>query len=73
LIKKRKLNLAPGFRILDALSASGLRALRFAKEVPGVTEIVANDFSQNAVDTIKKNVELNEVSDLVTPSYADAT
>uniref|UniRef100_A0A915DDJ6 tRNA (guanine(26)-N(2))-dimethyltransferase n=1 Tax=Ditylenchus dipsaci TaxID=166011 RepID=A0A915DDJ6_9BILA len=32
-------------RIIDALSASGLRALRFAKEVPGVESVLANDFS----------------------------
>jgi tRNA (guanine26-N2/guanine27-N2)-dimethyltransferase len=52
---------------------SGLRALRFAKEVPGVTQIIANDFSEDAVKIIKKNVEINEVSHLVEASYADAT
>lgn len=61
------------FRILDSLSASGLRALRFAKEVQGVTQIVANDFSQDAVEIIKRNVDENGVKHLVTVSYGDAT
>lgn len=62
-----------GYRILDALSASGLRALRFAKEVPHVTHIVANDFSEQAVEIIKQNVVSNRVESLVSVSYADAT
>ncbi|CAD5230806.1 unnamed protein product [Bursaphelenchus xylophilus] len=70
--KKRKMG-PTGFRVLDALSASGLRALRFSKEVEGITEVWANDFSENAVEYIKKNAELNGVQDLIHVSYADAT
>jgi tRNA (guanine26-N2/guanine27-N2)-dimethyltransferase len=47
--------------------------LRFSKEVPGVTQVVANDFSQDAVDIIKRNVEANGVQDLVTVNFGDAT
>lgn len=47
--------------------------MRFAKEVPSVTKIVANDFSQDAVEIIKKNVEYNEVGHLVEASFGDAT
>ena len=32
-------------RVLDALTASGLRALRYVKEVPEVASVVANDLS----------------------------
>jgi len=71
--KKRKCELSGGFKILDALSASGLRALRFAKEVEGVTEILANDFSPDAVAIIKRNIEVNGVQNLVTASFGDAT
>ncbi|CAD5221866.1 unnamed protein product [Bursaphelenchus okinawaensis] len=71
-VKKRKIG-PTGFRVLDALSASGLRALRFSKEVEGVTEVWANDFSENAVEYIKKNAVLNGVDDLIHVSYADAT
>uniref|UniRef100_A0A0N5ATX4 tRNA (guanine(26)-N(2))-dimethyltransferase n=1 Tax=Syphacia muris TaxID=451379 RepID=A0A0N5ATX4_9BILA len=62
----------PSIRILDALSASGLRALRFAKEVPFVTEVIANDFSMNAVEAIKRNIVLNGVENIVKPSFGDA-
>jgi tRNA (guanine26-N2/guanine27-N2)-dimethyltransferase len=47
------------FKILDALSASGLRALRYAKELPFVTSITANDLSADAVASIKVNIEHN--------------
>ncbi|KAI6189200.1 TRNA (guanine(26)-N(2))-dimethyltransferase [Aphelenchoides besseyi] len=71
--KKQKLEFVPGYRVLDALSASGLRALRFAKEVEGITHVVANDFSQDAVVNIKRNIEINGLSDKITAVYSDAT
>ena len=55
------------FRILEALSATGLRSIRYAKEIkcPGDQgsrlEITANDLSKRAYDSIKRNVELNGV------------
>ena len=50
------------FRVLDALSATGLRALRYAKEIPYVTSVTANDLSASATDSIKLNVQHNELS-----------
>ncbi|KAG9555209.1 N2,N2-dimethylguanosine tRNA methyltransferase, partial [Aureobasidium melanogenum] len=47
----------PKFRILDALSASGLRALRYAQEIPFATTVVANDMSPAAVEAIRLNVQ----------------
>lgn len=61
-----------GLFILEALSATGLRSIRYAKEIPGVKEILANDMSHNAVDDIKTNVDYNNVAHLVTPSQNDA-
>uniref|UniRef100_A0A336K6H1 tRNA (guanine(26)-N(2))-dimethyltransferase n=1 Tax=Culicoides sonorensis TaxID=179676 RepID=A0A336K6H1_CULSO len=61
-----------GITILEALSATGLRSIRYAKELHGVKEIVANDLSRQAVDAIKNNVDRNGVSDIITPSEADA-
>jgi tRNA (guanine26-N2/guanine27-N2)-dimethyltransferase len=49
-----------------------LRSIRYAKEIPGVDEIVANDLSSQAVEMIKKNVVLNGVESIVTPNQADA-
>lgn len=62
-----------GLSILEALSATGLRSIRYAKEIPGVKEIIANDISLKAVNDIKNNVNLNKVEHLVSPSHQDAT
>ncbi|XP_075979726.1 tRNA methyltransferase 1 isoform X2 [Anticarsia gemmatalis] len=58
--------------ILEALSATGLRSIRYAKEVPNVTKIVANDLSEQAVETIKANIVHNQVEDLIETSHDDA-
>ncbi|KAH0397171.1 N2,N2-dimethylguanosine tRNA methyltransferase, partial [Aureobasidium melanogenum] len=62
----------PKFRILDALSASGLRALRYAQEIPFATTVVANDMSPAAVEAIRLNVQHNKLTDIITPSTGNA-
>jgi tRNA (guanine26-N2/guanine27-N2)-dimethyltransferase len=47
------------FKILDALSATGLRALRYAQELPFVTAVTANDLSPDAVSSIRLNIQHN--------------
>ncbi|XP_025059652.1 tRNA (guanine(26)-N(2))-dimethyltransferase isoform X5 [Alligator sinensis] len=61
-----------GLRVLEGLAASGLRSIRFAQEVPGLHAVIANDFSARAVELMGRNVQLNGVGHLVTPSQADA-
>lgn len=58
--------------VLEALAASGLRSIRYALEIEGIERIVANDYSVQAVESIKRNVEHNKVAHLVTPSRAEA-
>lgn len=58
--------------ILEALSATGLRSIRYAKEVPNVTKIVANDLSKQAVETIQANIVHNQVDNLIETSHDDA-
>lgn len=62
-----------GIRILEGLSASGLRSVRFGLEVPGVREIIANDFDKNAVTYIEKNIQKNKLEALVKANYGDAS
>lgn len=62
----------PYIDILEALSASGIRAIRYGKEIPNVRKVIANDMSAKAVDTIRQNVEFNEAQDKVIPNQADA-
>lgn len=54
------------------MSATGLRSIRYAKEVPGIKTIVANDLSIKAVESIRENVKNNNVDHLVVPNFADA-
>lgn len=61
-----------GLRILEALSATGLRSIRYAKEVAGVRDIIANDLSKAAVESIGENVKHNKVENLIVPSQSDA-
>jgi len=60
------------FTILDALSATGLRALRYAKEIPFATNIVANDLSPDAVKAIELNIDHNDVKGTVHSNVGDA-
>ncbi|KAH3901926.1 related to tRNA (guanine(26)-N(2))-dimethyltransferase, mitochondrial [Saccharomycodes ludwigii] len=59
------------FTILEALSATGLRAIRYSKEIPNISKIVANDLLPAAVDTIKRNIEYNKASTNVIPNLAN--
>ena len=62
-----------GSRILDALSASGMRAIRYAKELDGLALVLANDYDASAVESIRRNVEFNGLdSSLVQACHADA-
>ncbi|XP_064355377.1 tRNA (guanine(26)-N(2))-dimethyltransferase isoform X2 [Dromaius novaehollandiae] len=61
-----------GLQVLEGLAASGLRSIRFAREVPGLRAVVANDCSARAAELVARNVAFNGVGHLVTPSRADA-
>jgi tRNA (guanine26-N2/guanine27-N2)-dimethyltransferase len=60
------------FTILDALSATGLRALRYAKEIPFATNIIANDLLPEAVKSIELNIDHNGVGEIVHSNVDDA-
>ena len=60
------------FTILDALSATGLRALRYAKEIPFATSITSNDMSKNAVESIKLNIQHNKLEGTIKPNTGNA-
>lgn len=62
----------PKFTILDALSATGLRALRYAHELPFVTQVTANDLLESAVDSIKLNAQYNKLEDKINVTKGDA-
>ncbi|KAK1139343.1 RNA methyltransferase tRNA(m5U54)methyltransferase [Aspergillus melleus] len=62
----------PSFTILDALSATGLRALRYASEIPATTRVVANDLSPSAIAAMKTNIEYNKLGEVIQQNTGDA-
>ena len=62
-----------GLTILEALSASGLRSIRYAQEIRLVDKIIANDISEAAYESICKNAKENGVGDKVVATCSDAT
>uniref|UniRef100_A0A060T461 tRNA (guanine(26)-N(2))-dimethyltransferase n=1 Tax=Blastobotrys adeninivorans TaxID=409370 RepID=A0A060T461_BLAAD len=62
----------PFIDIVEALSATGLRAIRYGKEIPLIRKVIANDMSPSAVEAIRKNVEYNEIGNVVVPNQGDA-
>lgn len=47
------------FTLVDVMSATGLRAVRYLKELDHVDKIIANDLDAKAVELIKVNAEKN--------------
>eukprot|EP00934_Nitzschia_sp_Nitz4_P005771 Nitzschia sp. Nitz4//scaffold287_size23745//3850//5511//NITZ4_008457-RA/size23745-processed-gene-0.35-mRNA-1//-1//CDS//3329545760//5761//frame0 len=57
-----------GLTILEALAASGLRSVRYWKEIAGVKHITINDLELSAVERAKENLHNNNLDDLVLDS-----
>ncbi|KAG8167145.1 hypothetical protein KVR01_002834 [Diaporthe batatas] len=70
--QQNKRETKPTFTILDALSATGLRALRYAQEMPFVTKVTANDLDASAVESIRLNVRHNKLQDKIQVNHGDA-
>jgi tRNA (guanine26-N2/guanine27-N2)-dimethyltransferase len=62
----------PRFSILDALSATGLRALRYAREIPFATSVTANDMSEKATASIALNVKHNKLDEKIHANTGNA-
>lgn len=58
--------------VLEGLAATGLRAIRYAREVAGLGQVIANDVDADAVAAMHTNVSANEVRNRVTVSNDDA-
>ena len=62
-----------GIRILEALSATGLRSIRYWLEIPDVQSIVINDLDAKAVQSIRTNLAYNNLtSPQLIPTQSDA-
>ncbi len=58
--------------VLDALAGTGVRALRYCVEVPGVAKCFANDIDRRAYELIVRNVALNGLEGRVVALNEDA-
>ncbi|KAJ7774864.1 N2,N2-dimethylguanosine tRNA methyltransferase [Mycena metata] len=58
--------------ILEALSATGLRSIRYAKEIPHVSYVLANDLSSAAIAAMRRNIEINGLGPLPPPLEGEA-
>ncbi|CAH0367226.1 unnamed protein product [Pelagomonas calceolata] len=61
-----------GLRVLDALAATGLRSVRYAKEVPGVKKVISNDIEAEAAKKCQENATSNGCESLVEAVCGDA-
>lgn len=48
-----------GIKLIEALAATGLRSVRYLKEIPRISKLVANDIDKTATDLMKRNFEFN--------------
>lgn len=58
--------------VCEPLAGCGVRGIRFAKEVKGVSYVILNDINEKAFQMAKLNVSINEVNDRVTVFKEDA-
>jgi tRNA (guanine26-N2/guanine27-N2)-dimethyltransferase len=70
--KKRKITGPPKINILEALSATGLRAIRYGHEIPHVNKIVANDLLPEAVKSIDRNINHAKLENVLESHLGDA-
>ncbi len=59
--------------ILEPLSATGARGIRYATELDDVNKVIVNDINEKALNIIRKNVETNKVQDKVLIYKRDAS
>ena len=55
------------------MSATGLRSIRYIKEVPGIKTLLVNDLEEGAVEAIRRNILFNgESASRCVPNKGDA-
>jgi tRNA G26 N,N-dimethylase Trm1 len=60
--------------VLEGLAASGLRSIRYALELDGVSQIDANDLDSAVVESMRRNIAMNgpDAQAKVQPHCSDA-
>lgn len=63
-IKAYQKNLGRGINVCDAFGGSGIRGVRYSKEVSEVESVVIGDINPLAIQYIKDNRELNQLNNI---------
>jgi tRNA (guanine26-N2/guanine27-N2)-dimethyltransferase len=58
--------------ICEPFTSQGIRGIRFAVEVDGVTKVLISDISTTALELAKHNVELNKIENRITLEHKEA-
>jgi len=58
--------------ICEPLTSQGIRGIRYAAEVNGVSRVLLSDINRQAYELAKHNIELNKLQDKITLKYGDA-
>jgi len=48
---------------LEALAATGLRSVRYLKEIEALRQLLANDIDPTATELMKKNFDFNSIKE----------
>lgn len=59
-------------RVCTPLAGTGVRPIRFAKEVTGIKKVIVGDANPHAVDLIRTNRDMNNVGNLLEIYHKDA-
>jgi tRNA (guanine26-N2/guanine27-N2)-dimethyltransferase len=59
-------------RICEPLTSQGIRAIRYAAEIPEVNQVVASDINTHAYNLAAHNIQLNHLGDKITLLNKDA-
>ena len=58
--------------ICEPFTSQGIRGIRFAAEVDGVTKVLLSDISTTALELAKHNIELNKLENIISLKHKDA-
>jgi tRNA (guanine26-N2/guanine27-N2)-dimethyltransferase len=58
--------------ICEPFTSQGIRGIRFAAEVDGVTRVLVSDINTSAYELAKYNIELNKLENIITLKLKDA-
>lgn len=59
--------------IVDLMSGTGIRGIRYALEVENIDKVIFNDINKQAVELVKKNINLNDISNKAEVYNQEAT